>query len=74
MISAMNKEAFRAKVAMAAAEELGRFHSAQPEDMDQDTVSIVEQILTVYAGATIKRIIQYIYGEEQEEEDVLPFN
>jgi hypothetical protein len=69
----MNKEAFRAKVAMAAAEELGRFHSAQPEDMDQDTVSIVEQILLAYTGALIKRTIQYIF-EEQEEEDVLPFN
>lgn len=73
MISVMDKEAFRAKVAMAAAEELGRFHSAQPEDMDQDTVIIIEQILLAYTGALIKRTIQYIF-EEQEEEDVLPFN
>lgn len=74
MISVMSKEAFVDMAGKAAAEELKQFLSAQPEDMDQDTVSIIEQILTVYAGATIKRIIQYIYGEEQEEEDVLPFN
>lgn len=73
MISVVNKEAFRAKVAMAAAEELGRFHSAQPEDMDQDTVSIIEQILLAYTGALIKRTIQCIFEEEQEE-DVLPFS
>lgn len=74
MISVMSKEAFRAKAAMAAAEELERFLSAQPEEgIDQDTVEVIKQILAVYAGETIKRIIQYIYGEEQEE-DVLPFN
>lgn len=72
MISVMTKETFRAKVAMAAAEELGRFHSAQLEDMDQDTVSIVEQILLAYTGALIKRTIQCIF--EEQEEDVLPFN
>jgi hypothetical protein len=64
VISVIDKETFRAKVAMAAADELGRFHGAQPEDMDQDTVSIVEQILLAYTGALIKRTIQYIFEEE----------
>lgn len=75
MISVMTKDAFVGMSEKATAEEMALFHIArQGEDIDQDTLLILELYMLAYASHIIKRIASQLYGEDTQDEDVLPFN